>query len=110
MNGLTDDEKRQVLNYAANGADFYFIPSSTLVNYVVKNTPEVEKIAKTFRTMIIQQEPILIDPKMIVKYCRGKLDRKNTFVLDNGDIKVLPVELPKTNQDKKSLKKEINNE
>ena len=38
----------------------------------------------------MQRKPLRMDSDMIIKYCMGTLDYNNSWVLDHGDIKVVP--------------------
>ena len=95
MNGLTPEEKRMALQYALNGADFMFEPTSELCNKIVLGCPEAVGINDVMTAIILQRKPIRLDSEMIIKYCRGTLDRRNTWLFDNGNIKVVPCQLKK---------------
>ena len=88
--GLLEEERRIALQYAVNGATFMFIPSGDLAQKVCNGSPEAEGIATVFRIMILKKEPIRLETDLIIQYCQGTLDRKNTWLLDHGDIKVIP--------------------
>jgi len=90
MNGLTLEEKQTALGYAVNGADFMFVPSPELRGWVVQGCPQAVGINDVMTSIILQGKPIRLDSKMIMKYCQGTLDRKNTWLFDNGNIKVVP--------------------
>ena len=90
MDGLTAEEKLQVLVYAKNGADFMFIPSSNLCNLIVTGSEQTMDINQTLIAILLTRKPIRLDTRTIIKYCKGTLDRKNTWLLDHGDIKVVP--------------------
>jgi hypothetical protein len=87
---LTEDERKRAIEYALNGAQFQFLPSQRLVNMVSKGSSETEDVNVVFRIMIMKKEPIRLQTSMIMKYCKHKLDRQNTWLLDQGDIKVIP--------------------
>ena len=91
MAGLTNEERRRVYEYASNGAEFFFIPSSHLKEMIARDEGVVSGVAPSFKAVMLSKDPIRIDSKMVMKYCFHKLDRKNTFILDNGDIKVIPI-------------------
>jgi len=91
--GLMDEEKKMALQYASNGATFMFIPLSSLSQSVSMGSSETNGIAEVFKIMILKKEPIRLETKMIIKYCQNTLDRKNTWLLDQGDIKVIPKKL-----------------
>jgi hypothetical protein len=90
MNGLTPEEKQTALIYAINGADFMFIPSHELRNGITQGCPQAVGINDVMTAIILRGKPIRLDSKMVIEYCAGSLDRKNTWLFDNGDIKVVP--------------------
>lgn len=87
---LTVEEMGQALTYANNGATFMFIPSSSLCNKVTLDSPEAQDIGKTMKVVLLERKPIRVETEMIVRYCKGSLDNKNSWLLDQGDIKVIP--------------------
>jgi hypothetical protein len=109
MNGLTQEERQAALTYALNGADFMFMPSPELRGQIVQGHPGSIGINDVMTAIILQGKPIRLDSKMIIKYCKGSLDRKNTWLFDNGDIKVVPdhltqPKLVRTEEDKEFFK------
>ena len=90
MNGLTPEEKRTAHQYALNGAEFMFVPTPDLLNGIALGCPESVGINKIMTAVILQGKPIRLDPQMVIKYCKGTLDNKNTWLFDNGNIQVVP--------------------
>ena len=90
MLGLTSEERLQALTYAASGADFMFIPSTDLCEKMVSGSPETIGVNKILVAILLKREPIRLDTNMVKKYCKGILDRENTWILDHGDVKVVP--------------------
>lgn len=90
---FTDDEKRQALEYAANGADFFFMPTPELREKVVQGHPMTVGIVDPLNTFIMQGKLLKLETSMVQKYCLGSLDAKNTWVFDQGHIKVVPPRL-----------------
>ena len=88
--GLTEHEKNIALNYAFNGAEFMFIPSVMLREMVVRVTEETKDLNPSLIEFLLSGRAIRLDSKMIIEYCNGRLDTKNTWLLDRGDIKVVP--------------------
>ena len=112
MNGLTAEEKRMAHQYALNGADFMFEPSSELCSGLIHGCPESIGINQVMTTIILERKPIRLDSQMIIKYCNGTLDKKNKWLFDNGNIKVVPHQLkqPELLKPKEeNVKKEENN-
>ena len=89
MTGLTEEEKRQALVYAKNGADFMFVPSTILCSMIAAGGQETEGLNKTLVAILLTKKPIRLDTNTVIKYCRGTLDFKNTWLLSRGDIKVV---------------------
>ena len=88
---LTEQEKKEALRYAINGADFMFIPSVKLMETVARGEhPYVQSLPHVFSYTLLRKLPIKIKNDMVVKYCLGTLDNKNTWILEQGDIKVTP--------------------
>lgn len=90
MKGLTREEKIIAHQYAINGADFMFEPTPELCNLIVKGSPEAMGINHVLTSIILQRRPIRLDSDMVLKYCEGTLDKNNTWLFDNGNIKVVP--------------------
>lgn len=90
MTGLTAREKDMALNLASNGADFMFIPSDTLCNMLASGSSETIDVNEIMVAILLTRKPIRLDTATVVKYCRGSLDRRNTWLLDHGDLKVVP--------------------
>lgn len=88
--GLTEHERNIAKNYALNGAEFMFIPSPLLCNMVSKGNEKTKDINPTLISLLLERKPIRIDTRMIIEYCDNKLGPKNTWLLDRGDIKVVP--------------------
>jgi len=95
MTGLTPEEKNQALVYAKNGADFMFVPSTNLCNTLATGSQETEGINNILVAILLTKQPIRLDTNTVVKYCKGTLDFKNTWLLDHGDIKVVPPQYKK---------------
>ena len=109
MNGLTPEEKQTALTYAINGADFMFIPSFELRGWITQGCPQAVGINDVMTAIILEGKPIRLDSEMVLKYCRGSLDKNNTWLFDNGNIKAVPqhLEQPKlvrTEEDKDFFK------
>ena len=90
MNGLSPEEKRIAYQYALNNADFMFEPSSELCSKIIQGCPESIGINKVMMAIILQKKPIRLDSEMIKKYCKDVLDKKNTWLFDNGNIQIVP--------------------
>ncbi len=87
---LTAEERRDALNYAQNGAQFMFVSTPELINKIINGDPNTLDINDDLKIFIIERKPIRIDKNMVIKYCKGKLNDKNAWLLDQGHIKVVP--------------------
>ena len=91
MGKIQFQEANQVKQFMDNGASFMFIPYISLVELVAKGEhPMVKLMSDKIKYVIMQDGPIKIDGQMALNYYLGKMDAKNSFVLDRGDIKVIP--------------------
>ena len=107
MNGLKEQEKQQALVYVKNGADLMFVPSSELCIMLVNNSPQTQGINKVMTALLLERKPVRLDPNIIIKYCCGTLDRNNTWLFDNGNIKVVPRQFKKEVKLKSEEEKEF---
>ena len=87
---FTEDEAKRALTYARNGAMFMFRASESLSSEILQGAPSSTGMPKLMQGMMMTREWINIDSEMVIKYCLKTLDGKNTYVFDNGDIKVIP--------------------
>jgi hypothetical protein len=91
MGKIQMQEANQVDQWMRNGAKFMFIPSSSLVEIVAKDEhPMVKGMPNPIKYVIMQNKPIRIEGSMALDYYLGTMDNKNCFVLDRGDIKIIP--------------------
>ena len=108
MAGLTIEERQIAFNYAQNGADFMFMPSTKLCNMIAVGSPETIEINSVLISILLTRQPIRLDTMTVMEYCRGTLDAKNTWLLDHGDIKVVPYQLKRPDLVKKEDDSEEN--
>jgi len=87
---FTKEEAQQALTYAHNGAMFMYRANEQLSGEILLGGPAIEGLPKFLQEMIMTRDWINIDSKMVVKYCKGTLDRRNKYLFDRGDIKVIP--------------------
>ncbi len=87
---LSDKERLMVLEYISSGADIMFMPSSELGEMLSRGCPQAQGISSGILLSIISRSPIRLDAKMVIKYCKGGLDEKNKWLLDHGDLKIVP--------------------
>ena len=87
---FTEEEASQALTYARNGAMFMYRANEKLATEILQGDPPSKGMPKIMQGMVMTREWINIDSEMVIKYCSKTLDSKNTYVFDNGDIKVIP--------------------
>lgn len=90
MNGLTEEEKINALLYLNNGAEFMLMPTKELCEKIINKVPETNGLNSSLLSFILEKKAIRLDNSMIKKYCTNKLDKKNKWLLDNSNIKVIP--------------------
>ena len=90
MMGLTLEEKQRALTYAFGGADFMFISSPWLCSMIVKGSSKTAGINNVLVSILLTRKPVRLDTNTVIDYCNGELDTNNTWLLDHGDIKVVP--------------------
>jgi len=91
MNKVYPKEVAQVFEWMRNGADFMFLPSSQLLEIVARDDhPAIKSMPKPFKYVLMQNKPVKIEGQMALDYYKGRLDDNNTFILDHGDIKIIP--------------------
>lgn len=87
---FTEQERQQATTYAINGAMFMFRAGDKLAQEASLDAITTKGMSKYMKMMIMTREWINIDSDMVIKYCNGTMDRKNKYVFDNGDMKVIP--------------------
>ncbi len=87
---FTEEEKIIAINCARNGCDFMYIPSIELCNKIIQGDPRAKGINTIIMTTLLKKQTMRLDTNMVLKYCAGTLDKNNTWIFDNGDIKVVP--------------------
>ncbi|MCD6436486.1 MAG: hypothetical protein J7L15_08945 [Clostridiales bacterium] len=96
MSGFQSKEASWVKGYIVKGAQFMFIPYTSLVEMVAKNQhPFVKALPAGHKLAIMNNSPIRIEATYALRYYEGKCDDRNNFILDRGDIKIIPHQLEK---------------
>ena len=68
----------------------YFYPSVTLRQEISNGTNLLlQKMPKTFVSVLLEGKGIIIAKSMLYSYLAGTLDEKNSFILNNGEIRIL---------------------
>jgi hypothetical protein len=87
---LTEEEKIVARKYALNKAEFMLVPTALLRNLILQNHPSTIGIIDPLKIFLLEGKPIHIEAKMVIQYCDGTLDDNNTWLFDQGNIKVVP--------------------
>ena len=68
----------------------YFLPSPYLREIVAQGTlPLVQNMPLARKAEILTGEGISIQKRLVLAWLSNKLDAKNTFILSNGDIRII---------------------
>lgn len=74
----------------ANGVSAYFAPSAFLKDLVMKNEhPVIKKMPEKIKSVILAGDPFYIQNRMVWNFIIGELDQDNSFILKNGDIRIV---------------------
>jgi hypothetical protein len=88
------EEAATVRQWLGKGAEYMFIPSGKLKTMVSQEEhPFIKSMPDSFKYVILTGSPICVDEEMVLEYYEGRLDYKNTFVFDHGDIRITPQRL-----------------
>jgi len=69
---------------------FYFIPSTKLREIVAKGEePLIKGMPNGIKEMILSGAAHCLQKRMVYELLTGKLDKKNSFILNNGEIRVM---------------------
>jgi hypothetical protein len=67
-----------------------FIPSVWLKDIIAKGEhPFVKDIPNNRKTELLSGGGVIIQKQMVYNWIENKLDKKNSFILSNGDIRVI---------------------
>jgi len=68
----------------------YFLPSKKLKEKIaLNNDPMIKGIPESFVSMLLSGKGIIIQKRMLYDWLAGDLDKKNSYILSNGEIKVV---------------------
>ena len=68
----------------------FFVPSPCLREAIAKGThPIASQLPQGFVEVMLEGNGIKISSKMVSDYFKGRLDEQNTFILRQGDIRLL---------------------
>jgi hypothetical protein len=69
--------------------DVYFIATEKLKGLLIAGThPMIQGMPKSYVEVLVSGQGLRMTTGMVYKWLSGNLDAKNTFVLDNSEIRV----------------------
>lgn len=90
MSKYKEKEVSIVKKAIKNEADFMFIPHQKLLDDIINNSNfYVKKLPINAKKALLSKKPISISSSIVLKYYKGTLDKKNSFIFDNGDIEII---------------------
>ena len=68
----------------------YFVPSEELKKELsLDNNPLLKGIPKSYISVFLENKGIIIQKRMLFEWLEGSLDKKNSYILSNGEIKII---------------------
>ena len=68
----------------------YFVPSKKLKKELLDgNNPLLTGIPTTFVSILLENKGLVIQKQMLFKWLEGTLDQKNSYMLSNGEVKIV---------------------
>ena len=68
----------------------YFIPSDKLKKEMLAGTnPLLQGMPKSYVSVLLENKGLVIQKRMLFEWLEGKLDDKNSYMLSNGEIKIV---------------------
>jgi len=79
--------KKALLN---KDISIYFVPSEKLKKELIAgNNPLLQGMPKVFITILLENKGLVIQKQMLFKWLEGTLDQKNSYMLSNGEVKIV---------------------
>ena len=73
-----------------NNIEIYFQPSEKLRRLIMSGThPMLKGICKEFASILISSDGIRIQKRMLFDWLNAVLDEKNSFIMSNGEVKIV---------------------
>ena len=68
----------------------YFIPSTKLKKELISGSnPLLEGITKSYISVFLENKGLIIQKRMLFEWLEGTLDKKNSYLLSNGEIRIV---------------------
>ena len=85
-----DIEKIKRILIDEKDTEIYYQASPDLIDLIIADQhPMVKAIPKSFKEVLVQGLGLKIQKKMMIDWIDKKLDDKNSFMLANGEIKLV---------------------
>ncbi|MFW6025650.1 MAG: hypothetical protein ACOCRX_04845 [Candidatus Woesearchaeota archaeon] len=92
------EEVKKVKKAIKDKADFVFIPHDKLVKDILHNSNLYAKeLPSNVKKILLAKKGLRISPRIVLKYYKGVLDKKNSYILDNGDVQIIRQKIDLTN-------------
>jgi len=69
-------------------ATIFFVANSTLKEQISKDDEKVKDMPKSFKNILLSGNGIRIQKRMLLDWIDNKLDKKNSYVLSQGEIRI----------------------
>ena len=88
---LTKDQIKEIKIALQNSnVTFFIVANQNLKELMSRGTsPLVSGISSLIRLPLLEGKGILISTKMVIEWIEGKLDLKNSLILNNSDIRII---------------------
>jgi len=68
----------------------YFIPSDKLKKEILAGiNPLLQGMPESYISVFLENKGLIIQKRMLFEWLEGKLDDKNSYMLSNGEIKIV---------------------
>lgn len=90
LSALSSEQKTKLANAINNDptVEFFIVATDNLRNFIIKGHPVASQLPKIWAQTFLEGKGIRIEKSMVKFWIEGKLDKRNTFVLNNCEIRV----------------------
>lgn len=85
-------DRVQKIRNAINSDDveFYFLPNARLKDTILQNVhPIIKELPQENKVTFLEGKGMYISKDMVLKFIDGSIDKKNKFILESGEIRVI---------------------
>ncbi len=88
---LTKEQIKEIkTKLQKNDVTFFIVPTAQLKEIITKGeSPLVQGLASSICLPILEGNGVIISTRMLIEWMEGKLDIRNSFILNNSDIRIL---------------------